>query len=77
MTIITYKNTKKEIYQAYRALEAESRAKTITPSQAINTASVIATEAQLLVRDCRTAASVMGQWFSSTVDELNRPLLRS
>jgi len=74
---ITSKSTKHEIYQAYLALQHEQKSQTITKAQAINTARVVATEAQLLARDCRIAGSVARQWISRVVDEIRKPVLRS
>ena len=73
---ITSKSTKAEIYAAYKQLLEEQQSQTITQAQVVNTAKAVATEADLLVRDCKSAGSVMRQWFRDCVDTMNRPLLR-
>lgn len=76
---MTINNTslKKDIYIAYLDLKRQQETQTITKIQILNTVCLVAKEAQLLVRDCRMTGSVTRQWFSRTVDELRRPLLRS
>ena len=74
---INNKSLKKDIYIAYLDLKDQQKSQTITKTQAINTARVVAKEAQLLVRDCRIAGSVAAQWISRVVDELRQPVLRS
>ena len=74
---INNKSLKKDIYIAYLDLKDQQKSQTITKAQAINTARVVAKEAQLLVRDCRIAGSVAAQWISRVVDELRQPVLRS
>jgi len=74
---INDKSLKKDIYIAYLDLKDQQKSQTITKTQAINTARLVAKEAQLLVRDCRIAGSVAAQWISRVVDELRQPVLRS
>jgi hypothetical protein len=74
---INNKSLKKDIYIAYLDLKDQQKSQTITKTQAINTARLVAKEAQLLVRDCRIAGSVAAQWISRVVDELRQPVLRS
>ena len=74
---INNKSLKKDIYIAYLDLKDQQKSQTITKAQAINTARLVAKEAQLLVRDCRIAGSVASQWISRVVDELRQPVLRS
>ena len=73
---ITSKSTKAEIYAAYKQLLEEKRAQTITQAQVVNTARVVATEADLLVRDCKSATSTVRQWVRELVDTLKQPVLR-
>ena len=75
--IINNKSLKKDIYIAYLDLKHQQQHQTITSAQAINTARLIAKEAQLLVRDCRVAGSVVSQWISRVVDEMRQPVLLS
>ena len=74
---INNKSLKKDIYIAYLDLKDQQQSQIVTSTQVINTARLIAKEAQLLVRDCRIAGSVVSQWISQTVDELRQPMLRS
>ena len=74
---ITSKSTKAEIYAAYKQLLEEQQVKTITKAQVTNTARVVATEADLLVRDCKSATSTVRQWVREFVDTMRQPVLRS
>jgi hypothetical protein len=77
MPSITSKSTKAEILAAYEALLAQSQAETITPTAAINTATVVVREAKALVTDCYKAGTLLHQWISGIVAELSQPVLRS
>lgn len=73
---VTLKNTKAEIYEAYKALQAQHQSDYITQAQLVNTAKLITRETALLARDCKVAGSVARQWVSGVVDTLKQPVLR-
>lgn len=73
---ITSKSTKAEIYAAYKQLLEQQQAQTITQAQVVNTARVVASEADLLVRDCKSATSTVRQWVRELVATLKQPVLR-
>ena len=75
--MLTMKDRKEEIYKAYVDLLNQQQSKVIRPDQFLPTAQLIAKESQLLVRDCRAAGSIAGQWFSTLVADLHKPVLRS
>ncbi len=75
--MLTMKDRKDEIYKAYLELLEQKQSKTIRADQVVPTAQLVFKESQLLVRDCKAAGSIAGQWISGVVDELRKPVLRS
>lgn len=75
--MLTMKDRKEEIYKAYVELLEQKQSNVIRTDQFLPTAQLIAKESQLLVRDCRTAGSLAGQWISGVVADLRKPVLRS
>ena len=73
---ITSKSTKAEIWDAYKRLLEEQKSQTITQAQDVNTARVLATEADLLVHIRKSATSTLRQWVRELVDTLKQPVLR-
>ena len=67
--MITTKSTKAEILTAYRALEAQSNAQTITAPLAINTAQVVWSELVALIQDTYRFGAWCRKGFDRVLDE--------
>ena len=74
--MITMKNRKDEIFQAYQELLEKEESLDITWEQIEHTVKQFRREVGLGVRDAKEAYSLTSRWFSELVDELGRPMLK-
>ena len=75
--MLTMKDRKDDIYKAYVELLDQKSAVSGKTEHVGRSAQMNLKESQLLVRDCKVAGPIAGQWISGVVAALRKPVLRS
>lgn len=74
---INSKSTKAEILQAYTKLRDHPTTAADVWLWLTQTATVVARETTLLVKDCYKAGQVTRRWYDQVVADLSRPIIKA